>query len=110
MRALPAVPQLQRGRADPFVGQREAVAMGVDVVGDDVVGDDRGVTRASLTRGAAALAITVATVALLVATGPRLAIVWDEGYTLGREARLRSWFQALADPPRWFLALPFLAW
>ena len=63
--------------------------MGVDVVGDDVVGDDRGVTRASLARGAAALAIAVATAALLLATEPRLAIVWDEGYTLGREARLR---------------------
>jgi 4-amino-4-deoxy-L-arabinose transferase-like glycosyltransferase len=36
----------------------------------------------------------------MVATGPRLAIVWDEGYTLGREARLRLWFRALADPAR----------
>ena len=64
--------------------------MGVDVVGDDVVGDDRGVTRASLARGAAALAITVATAALLVATGPRLAIVWDEGYTQYRSDRRKS--------------------
>jgi len=78
--------------------------MGVDVAGDDVVGDDRGVTRASPARGATALVLTVATAALLVATGPRLAIVWDEGYTLGREARLRSWFQALADPPRFAAA------
>lgn len=29
---------------------------------------------------------------------PYLAIVWDEGYTLGRENRLRMWFQALRDP------------
>ena len=36
--------------------------------------------------------------ALMVATEPRLAIVWDEGYTLGREARLRLWFRALRDP------------
>jgi 4-amino-4-deoxy-L-arabinose transferase-like glycosyltransferase len=47
---------------------------------------------------------TVATAALLLATEPWLAIVWDEGYTLGREARLRLWFQALADPPRFAAA------
>jgi 4-amino-4-deoxy-L-arabinose transferase-like glycosyltransferase len=47
----------------------------------------------------AALAVTAATFALLLATGPRLAMVWDEGYTLGREARIRLWFQALRDPP-----------
>ena len=34
----------------------------------------------------------------MLATEPRLAIVWDEGYTLGREARLRDWFRALRDP------------
>ncbi len=35
----------------------------------------------------------------MLATEPGLAIVWDEGYTLGREDRIRWWFQALADPP-----------
>jgi hypothetical protein len=35
---------------------------------------------------------------LMLATEPKLAIVWDEGYTLGREARLRQWFSALRDP------------
>jgi 4-amino-4-deoxy-L-arabinose transferase-like glycosyltransferase len=40
----------------------------------------------------------VATSALMLATAPQLAIVWDEGYTLGREERLRLWFRALADP------------
>ena len=49
--------------------------------------------------GLAGLIVAVATLALLVATEPRLSIVWDEGYTLGREARVRSWFRALADPP-----------
>ena len=44
------------------------------------------------------VAIVIAT--LMLATEPRLAIVWDEGYTLGREARLRLWFRALADPIR----------
>jgi 4-amino-4-deoxy-L-arabinose transferase-like glycosyltransferase len=47
-----------------------------------------------------AFAVASATLILLLATGPRLAIVWDEGYTLGREQRLRLWFRALADPAR----------
>ena len=34
----------------------------------------------------------------MLATEPRLAIVWDEGYTLGRENRIRLWFRALRDP------------
>lgn len=38
--------------------------------------------------------------AIMLATEPSLSIVWDEGYSLGREARLRSWFTALVDPPR----------
>jgi Dolichyl-phosphate-mannose-protein mannosyltransferase len=42
----------------------------------------------------------LATLALMVASEPRLAMVWDEGYTLGREARLRAWFRALRDPAR----------
>ena len=45
-----------------------------------------------------AVLVGVATLALLVATEPFLAIVWDEGYTLGREVRMRQWFRALADP------------
>jgi hypothetical protein len=43
-------------------------------------------------------AIAVATAAVMIATAPRLAITWDEGFTIGREERLRFWFQALADP------------
>jgi len=38
------------------------------------------------------------TLALMLATQPFLQIGWDEGYTLGREARIRLWFRALADP------------
>ena len=45
-----------------------------------------------------AVAVAMATMALMVATEPRLAIVWDEGFTLGREARIRDWFKAVADP------------
>ncbi len=36
--------------------------------------------------------------ASLVLTEPAMAIGWDEGYTLGRVARLRAWFDALRDP------------
>jgi hypothetical protein len=42
--------------------------------------------------------VGLATLGAMLATEPRLAIVWDEGYTLGREARLREWFRALRDP------------
>jgi len=45
------------------------------------------------------MVVGLTTLALMLATEPRLAIVWDEGYTLGREARLREWFRALRDPP-----------
>ncbi|MFO0891007.1 MAG: hypothetical protein U0790_17920 [Isosphaeraceae bacterium] len=47
----------------------------------------------------AGLIVGLTTLGVMLATEPRLAIVWDEGYTLGREARLRDWFRALADPP-----------
>ena len=46
------------------------------------------------------LAVAGATLVLMLATEPRLAIVWDEGYTLGREKRVRLWFQAIRDPAR----------
>lgn len=36
----------------------------------------------------------------MLATEPSLAMVWDEGYTLGREARIRWWLEALRNPPR----------
>jgi hypothetical protein len=34
----------------------------------------------------------------MLATAPRLVIVWDEGYTLPRLDRVRAWLAALADP------------
>ena len=49
---------------------------------------------------AGAILVAVATLALMLVTSPRLAIVWDEGYTLGREARIRDWVRALLDPAR----------
>jgi 4-amino-4-deoxy-L-arabinose transferase-like glycosyltransferase len=58
------------------------------------------VNRRGLGRWATGLAITLATFTLMVATEPFLAIVWDEGYTLGREARLRAWSLALENPKR----------
>jgi 4-amino-4-deoxy-L-arabinose transferase-like glycosyltransferase len=44
------------------------------------------------------LGVSLATMLLMVATEPRMAIGWDEGYTLGREQRLREWFRGLRDP------------
>ncbi len=68
----------------------------------DPVSDGAGATRVTgrwkITAGA--VSVTVATLALMLATSPRLAIVWDEGYTLGREARVRAWMQALRQPAR----------
>ncbi len=52
-------------------------------------------SRVAVTGGLATFAVIAL---LLVATGPSLAIVWDEGYTLGREDRIRAWFAALRDP------------
>jgi 4-amino-4-deoxy-L-arabinose transferase-like glycosyltransferase len=34
----------------------------------------------------------------MILTEPKLAIVWDEGFTLGRESRIRDWFRAVANP------------
>ncbi|MFI5456715.1 MAG: ArnT family glycosyltransferase [Isosphaerales bacterium] len=45
-----------------------------------------------------ALGVSLATAILMLATEPRMAIGWDEGYTLGREERLRDWFRGLRDP------------
>src|ERR1700722_2654338 len=46
------------------------------------------------------LGISLASTALMLATEPHMVIGWDEGYTLGREARLRDWFRGLRDPVR----------
>ncbi len=45
-----------------------------------------------------AIFVGLATLGLLIVTEPRMAIVWDEGYTLGRVERVRLWFSALAAP------------
>ena len=42
--------------------------------------------------------VSLVTAALMILTEPRMAIVWDEGFTLGREESIRDWFQALRDP------------
>ncbi len=55
---------------------------------------------------AAALLAAAGTLALMVATEPRLAMVWDEGYTLGREERVRQWFAAMANPPEFAKTWP----
>ena len=48
--------------------------------------------------GGGALFVGLLTLGVMVATEPKLAIVWDEGFTLGREARIRLWLAALRDP------------
>lgn len=45
-----------------------------------------------------AVGVVLSTFGLMLATEPALAMVWDEGCTLGREARVRAWFQLLRDP------------
>ena len=46
------------------------------------------------------MAVGLATAIVMLATEPRMAMDWDEGYTLGREARLRDWFRGLSAPVR----------
>ncbi|MDX2038975.1 MAG: glycosyltransferase family 39 protein [Isosphaeraceae bacterium] len=46
----------------------------------------------------AAAGVVASALALMLATEPKLAIVWDEGFTLGREERIRLWIRALRDP------------
>lgn len=46
-----------------------------------------------------ALAVFAFAAVLTLATSAGMSIVWDEGYTLGRLARARAWFDALRDPP-----------
>jgi hypothetical protein len=43
-------------------------------------------------------AIALGTLILMIATEPSLAITWDEGYTLGRVNRIRSWVRAWVNP------------
>src|SRR6516165_7555825 len=107
MCALSLVPELPGDRPAPLVPSGAGSGRGRGWH-RSVARDPRGVNGAEgprrPRRGAAlwglSLAVAALTLALLLATEPRLAIVWDEGYTLGRQQRLRLWFQALADPPR----------
>jgi 4-amino-4-deoxy-L-arabinose transferase-like glycosyltransferase len=44
------------------------------------------------------LAAASVCLAIMMISEPFLVIAWDEGYSLGREARVRSWFSGLRDP------------
>jgi 4-amino-4-deoxy-L-arabinose transferase-like glycosyltransferase len=44
------------------------------------------------------LGVGLATALVMLATEPHMAMVWDECYTLGRQQRVRAWFEALWDP------------
>jgi hypothetical protein len=48
--------------------------------------------------GAFGVGVAAACFFLMLATAPRLVIVWDEAYTLARLDRVRSWFSAMRDP------------
>ena len=56
----------------------------------------RYVVRAGTVLGGGAAAVLALT--LMVATEPLLPIVWDEGFTLIRLARVRAWIDAVRDP------------
>jgi hypothetical protein len=45
-----------------------------------------------------AMATALFTLVVMLVTEPFLPIVWDEGFTLLRIARVRTWFEALRDP------------
>ena len=49
-------------------------------------------------RRAVSVAISVATLVLMLATESRLAPVWDEGFTLLRLPRIRAWLRGMRDP------------
>lgn len=66
----------------------------------DTSGAEPSTSRAEWSLRGWGLAVAAATLALMIATEPHLAIVWDEGFTLGREARIRAWFRAIRDPAR----------
>jgi 4-amino-4-deoxy-L-arabinose transferase-like glycosyltransferase len=55
--------------------------------------------RARVEALASGLVVSLAILVVMLVTEPHLAIGWDEGYTLGREERVRAWFRALGDPP-----------
>lgn len=50
--------------------------------------------------------VALGTFLVMALTEPFLAIVWDEGYTLGREARIRAWVRGLIDPAEATAAWP----
>jgi 4-amino-4-deoxy-L-arabinose transferase-like glycosyltransferase len=60
--------------------------------------DSRWAWRRTWADGLAGLAAASICVAFMIITEPFLAIAWDEGYTLGRQERLRTWFRAIGDP------------
>jgi 4-amino-4-deoxy-L-arabinose transferase-like glycosyltransferase len=59
-----------------------------------------GILKARLCALLVGAGVSVATAMLMLLTEPQMAIAWDEGYTLGREERLREWFRGLRDPAR----------
>ena len=119
MRALSVVPELCGDRADSHSGDRagrnrEGTEPGhrpdlIEARTKHLEGGQARVEQNHMPRVAGmskaralallfSLGVSLATMLLMVATEPRMAIGWDEGYTLGREQRLREWFRGLRDP------------
>ena len=46
----------------------------------------------------AGMAVAACVLVMMIATEPKLAIVWDEGHSLSREARVRMWLHAMRGP------------
>ena len=53
-----------------------------------------GIPKAHLRAILVGAGVSFATACLMLSTESHLGITWDEGYTLGREERLRDWFNA----------------
>jgi hypothetical protein len=56
---------------------------------------------------AAPLAISTLVLLVLLVTGPRFGMVWDEGYTVNRERLLDTWLDRVLNPAvpgQWRLA------
>src|SRR5262245_1791094 len=64
--------------------------------GRDIDGPGAGAGQLAAACGGLGAALLV--FALMAATDPGLPIVWDEGFTLIRLARVRAWFRAVRDP------------
>ena len=86
----------------PWAGLASLITRGLDAVTPPQAADRRFVALGGFFVAAFVLAG-------MLRTAPSMAIAWDEAYTLNRLARVRLWFEALADPPKFAAKWPNLA-